>query len=300
MTGMRILDLGCGAGRDVYIASQLVGAAGSVVGVDMTVQQLDAAREVQSYHADKFGYSNVEFVQGYLEELDTIESLEPGSFDLIVSNCVLNLCTDKLAVLKACHRLLKHGGEFYFSDVYCNRRVPESLRQDPVLYGECLSGALYWNDFQNMAAKASFTDPRLVTDSPITIANPALQQTIATEAGTELQFYSATYRLWKMDDGILEPDCEDYGQAVVYRGTIPRANASWTLDKGHVFESGRAMTVCGNTYNMLYQSPALREHFTFYGDFTKHFGIFEGCGSSMPYETATTTSGGGGGGGSCC
>jgi arsenite methyltransferase len=74
---MRVIDSGCGADREVYIASQLVCAAGSVVGVDMSVQQLDAAREVQSYHADKFGYSNVEFVQGYLEELDTtIESLE--------------------------------------------------------------------------------------------------------------------------------------------------------------------------------------------------------------------------------
>jgi arsenite methyltransferase len=171
-----------------------------------------------------------------------------------------------------------------------------------VVYGECLSGALYWNDFQNRAVEASSTDPRLATDSPITIANSALQQTSATEASTALQFHSATYRLWKMDDGILEPDYAVYGQAVVYRGTIPRASALWTLDKGHVFESGRAMTVCGNTYNMLYQSPALRDHFTFYGDFSKHFGIFEGCGSSMPYETTTTTSvgGGGGGGGSCC
>jgi arsenite methyltransferase len=285
LRGLRVLDLGCGAGRDVYIASQLVGPSGAVVGIDMTVEQLDAAREYQSYHAEKFGFSNVQFLQGYLEELDGIPELQPGSFDLIVSNCVLNLCTDKFSVLQSCFNLLKPGGEMYFSDVYASRRVPESLRVDPVLWGECLSGALYWNDFENMAVRAGFDDPRLVEDAPITIANATVQATIDDSGNAGVQFYSATYRLWKLPD-VLEPACEDYGQAVVYKGTIPRAASKWKLDKGHIFEAGRMFPVCGNTWNMLTTSP-LKDHFHFYGDFTKHYGIFEGCGSSLPYDSGT-------------
>ena len=152
LTGATILDLGCGAGRDVYIASQLVGPTGHVTGIDMTEEQLATAREFQSYHAEKFGYDNTDFQKGYLESLADIESLKTGSFDVIISNCVINLCTDKKAVLKACYDLLKEGGEMYFSDVYANRRVAESLQKNPLLWGECLSGtctavdSIPWNE----------------------------------------------------------------------------------------------------------------------------------------------------------
>jgi arsenite methyltransferase len=115
LTGLAVLDLGCGAGRDVYIASQLTGPSGTVTGVDMTEEQLDTAKEFQQYHADQFGYLNTEFVTGYLESLDQLDSLKAGSFDVIISNCVINLCTDKPGVLKACYDLLKPGGEMYFS-----------------------------------------------------------------------------------------------------------------------------------------------------------------------------------------
>ena len=86
------------------------------------------------------------FLKGYLEHLDELD-LADASFDVIVSNCVINLSPDKRAVLAQAHRLLKPGGELYFSDVYADRRVPVELSNDPVLYGECLAGALYWNDF---------------------------------------------------------------------------------------------------------------------------------------------------------
>jgi arsenite methyltransferase len=123
LTGCQVLDLGCGAGRDVYIASQLVGPTGSVVGVDMTTEQLEAAQSTQAYHADKFGYANTQFEFGYLESLDQIESLKKGSFDVIISNCVINLCTDKPGVLKACYDLLKPGGEMYFSGTLYHSRI---------------------------------------------------------------------------------------------------------------------------------------------------------------------------------
>eukprot|EP00574_Skeletonema_japonicum_P009399 CAMPEP_0201727388 /NCGR_PEP_ID=MMETSP0593-20130828/12115_1 /ASSEMBLY_ACC=CAM_ASM_000672 /TAXON_ID=267983 /ORGANISM="Skeletonema japonicum, Strain CCMP2506" /LENGTH=373 /DNA_ID=CAMNT_0048219167 /DNA_START=184 /DNA_END=1305 /DNA_ORIENTATION=- len=297
--GMTILDLGCGAGRDVYIASQLVGENGRVIGVDMTAEQLKVAKETQAYHADKFGYDNVEFHEGLIEKLDDIPSLKDGSVDIIISNCVINLCPDKEAVLKSCHRLLKPGGELYFSDVYASRRVPQELREDEVLWGECLSGALYWNDFQNLSKQCGFKDPRLVEDAPITIENKKVQEKIEEMGHKNLEFYSATYRLFQLD--CLEPHCEDYGQAVIYKGTIPRFESGWSLDDHHFMEKGKVFPVCGNTYNML-KETRFEKHFDFVGDWSTHYGIFDGCGTSMPFKSSidgVSTKGGGGGGGCC-
>jgi 2-polyprenyl-3-methyl-5-hydroxy-6-metoxy-1,4-benzoquinol methylase len=313
LTGCSILDLGSGAGRDVYIASQLVGETGLVVGIDMTKEQLDVANKYKDYHKEKFGYGNVEFYEGYLEQLSTLMengTLKKNSFDVIISNCVINLCTDKEAVLRSCMDLLKPGGELYFSDVYSNRRVPKQLQEDEILWGECLSGALYWNDFQNLAKKVGFDDPRLVEDAPITIQNAKVQQGIQDLGYGALQFYSATYRLWKLPNQ-LEPACEDYGQAVIYKGTIAQTKndassaykSGWLLDKHHYFETGKIHPVCGNTYNMLHETR-LKEHFEFIGTWDTHYGIFEGCGSSIPYDVVDmSTSGKSGGkssGGGCC
>ena len=150
LEGTSVLDLGCGAGRDVYTLSRLVGSEGQVVGVDMTVEQLAVARKYRDWHADRFGYpaSNVEFIEGTLEKLSEC-GLGDNRFDVIVSNCVINLVTDKQAVMEQAWQLLKPGGEIYFADIYADRRVPEALTTDPVLYGECLSGALYWKDFHS-------------------------------------------------------------------------------------------------------------------------------------------------------
>jgi arsenite methyltransferase len=274
LEGCRILDLGSGSGRDVYALAQLVGANGQVVGVDMTAEQLAVAENYRAYHAEAFGFDNVIFKQGYIEKLDEL-GLESGSFDVIVSNCVINLSPDKDAVLREVHRLLKPGGEFYFSDVYADRRVPDAVRNDPVLYGECLGGALYWNDFISLAKRHDFTDPRLVEDKPLDITDAKL----AGRAGN-IRFFSATYRLFKLDG--LEPACEDYGQAVIYRGTIPDYPHRFILDNHHGMEAGRVFPVCGNTWHMLHDSR-FRDHFEFIGDFSQHYGIFAGCGSDMPF-----------------
>src|SRR3546814_657653 len=170
LEGARVLDLGCGSGRDVYALAQLVGETGEVVGIDMTREQLAVAEAYRDHHADVFGFDNVRFIEGYIERLDE-SGLEGDSFDVIVSNCVLNLSPDKDAVLAGAHRLLKDGGEFYFSDVYADRRVSDEARQDPVLYGECLGGALYWNDFLRLALRNGFPDPRLVEDRKSTRLN---------------------------------------------------------------------------------------------------------------------------------
>ncbi len=279
LAGCRILDLGSGSGRDAYLLSQLVGPTGSIVGVDMTTEQLAIARQYTDFHAQQFGFANVSFLNGTIEHLEDL-GLEPESFDVIISNCVLNLSTDKNAVLQGVHRLLKPGGEFYFADVYTDRRLPEAVRRHPVLYGECLGGALYWNDFLRIAKTAGFLDPRLVNDRPIGITDPELAPLVG---GT--RFYSATYRLFKINE--LEDACEDHGQAVIYRGTIPEHPDRFRLDQHHDLETGRTFAVCGNTYRMLHQSR-FQEHFVFIGDFSRHFGLFPGCGSTSPFNPAAT------------
>ena len=137
LKGLRVLDLGSGSGRDCYILSQLVGESGSVVGVDMTEEQLAVANKYVDYHVEQFGYkkSNVKFLKGNMEKLEEL-NLEPASFDLIISNCVINLATDKEKVLRDAYALLKPGGEMYFSDVYSDRRISKELQADPVLWGE--------------------------------------------------------------------------------------------------------------------------------------------------------------------
>ena len=275
LQGCRVLDLGCGSGRDVYALAQLVGPTGEVVGVDMTDEQLAIAEKHRGHHAQVFGFDNVKFLHGYIERLEDL-NLEPGSFDVIVSNCVVNLSPDKDAVMRGVHRLLKKGGEFFFSDVYADRRVPDAVRNDSVLYGECLGGALYWNDFLRLSHQHGFADPRLVTDRPLEITDPALAPRVGN-----LRFYSATYRLFKIDG--LETACEDYGQAVVYRGSIADQPDRFVLDKHHHIETGRVFPVCGNTWRMLHDTR-FAAHFDFIGDFSRHYGIFAGCGSNLPFD----------------
>ena len=294
LDGMRILDLGCGSGRDVYLLSALVGEAGEVVGVDMTDEQLAVARAHVDYHREQFGFArpNVQFLKGYIEELDQL-GLDAASFDIVVSNCVINLSTDKAKVIGDVKRLLKPGGEFYFSDVYADRRVPRALTRDPVLYGECLSGALYWNDFENLARRCGFGDPRLVESRRLTVDNPAIEARLGN-----LRFYSATYRLFNID--ALEPACEDYGQAVVYKGTLADSPDAFVLDDHHVIETGRVFPVCGNTWHMLADSRFAR-HFDFIGNFDTHYGIFDGCGTRLPFaETPAEQSAAPAASGGCC
>lgn len=275
LAGRRVLDLGCGAGRDVYALAQLVGPGGAVVGVDMTPEQLALARARQDWHAEKFGCANVRFIEGDIENLDALD-LQPESFDVIVSNCVVNLVADKEGLFRAAHGLLRPGGEFYFADIYADRRLGEALRNDPQAQRECLGGALYWNDFLHMARHAGFLDPRLVTDRPVAIKNEVLREKFGSA-----RFHSATYRLFKIDG--LEPACEDYGQAVVYKGGLEHSETVFALDAHHVIEKGRVFPVCGNTWRILKESR-FAPWFDFIGDGSTHYGIFPGCGLASPFS----------------
>lgn len=266
--GCRVLDLGCGSGRDVYLVSHLVGEHGTVVGVDMTPEQLAVANAHVDYHREKWGYqrSNVRFIQGDIERLDELD-LPDGHFDVIISNCVINLASNKRAVLEQAYRLLKPGGEMYFSDIYCNRRIPAQLQQDPVLWGECLAGALYTNDFENLARATGFADPRVVEAEALELTH--------TEVADKLRgfvFQSVTYRLFKHAE--LEPGNEDYGQTATYRGTIPHCADAFVLDQQQHFARGEQRRVAGNSYRMIAASR-FAEHFILEGDFSTHLGAFQ-------------------------
>jgi len=157
----------------------------------------------------------------------------------------------------------------YFSDVYADRRVPEEISKDPVLRGECLGGALYYKDFERIARKVGFTDPRIVSKRPIDINNKEIQNLVGN-----IDFSSITYRLWKLKG--LEDACEDYGHIAVYTGQIPDSPFKFELDNKHTFYKSKPERICGNTALMLSQTR-FKEYFQVLGSFKKHFGAFEDC-----------------------
>lgn len=263
--GATALDLGSGTGRDVYVLSQLVGEEGFVHGIDMTDEQLAVARDTIAWHTERFGYDkpNVAFHQGYIEDLSTV-NIADSSVDVVVSNCVVNLSPRKDLVMAEVARILKDGGEFYFSDVFCDRRLPSDVANDPVLHAECLGGAMYRFDFEELARRSGFLDPRVVEEAPITIQNAEIEALVGAAT-----FTSVTYRLFKLPS--LEGQCEDYGQVATYKGGIPGAETVFWLDDHHAFEAGRPERVCGNTADMLTRTR-FAAFFDVVGDMSTHFG----------------------------
>ena len=294
LTGRTVLDLGSGSGRDAYLLSQLVGPTGQVIGVDMTEEQLAIANRYLDHHAKAFGFANVRFEHGYIEDLASA-GIADNSVDLVVSNCVINLSPMKDRVFREIFRVLKPGGELYFSDVYADRRIPEALRADPVIHGECLGGALYGEDFRRLMADAGCADLRVVERHPLTVENPELQARLGL-----IGFESITVRAFKLP---LEDRCEDYGQVATYLGTVPECPHFFELDDHHLLETGRPMLVCGNTADMLSQTHYAR-HFRVLGDKSTHFGIFAACDSTHEHDhdqsPAETSDPSACSGGSCC
>lgn len=284
LQGCTVLDLGCGTGRDAYLLSRLVGEGGQVIGVDMTLEQLDVARRHQAWQAERYGHarSNVRFVEGYIEDLAAC-GIADSSVDVVVSNCVLNLAPDKARVFAEIFRVLKPGGELYFSDVFADRRIPGALRSDPVLLGECLGGALYVEDFRRVMAGVGCADARVVSRAPIPLLDPSIEAKLGM-----VRFESITVRAFKL---VLEDRCEDYGQLATYRGSLAQAPHAFDLDDHHRFETGRPLRVCGNTFDML-ASTRYARHFELIGDKRTHFGLFD-C---APAAVATSSAMGGG----CC
>jgi arsenite methyltransferase len=146
--GMTVLDLGSGAGFDAFLTWKQVGPTGRVIGVDMTDDMLARAKQ----NAENLGATNVEFRKGYIEKLP----VEDASVDYIISNCVINLSSDKPAVFKEMFRVLKPGGRFAVSDIVLLKELPEQLKNDVAAYVGCISGANYLHDYVRLILEAGF------------------------------------------------------------------------------------------------------------------------------------------------
>ena len=146
--GQHVLDLGSGAGNDCFVARSVVGDPGKVVGIDFSEEMIRKAIK----NTRKLGYKNVEFLQGDIEQMP----LEDNMFDVVLSNCVLNLVPDKNAAFAEIMRVLKHGGHFCVSDVVIKGELPDKLKNDAEMYAGCVSGAMQMDDYIDVIKNTGF------------------------------------------------------------------------------------------------------------------------------------------------
>ncbi|XP_075697196.1 arsenite methyltransferase-like [Rhinoderma darwinii] len=248
----RILDLGSGSGRDCYILSKLVGPKGHVTGVDMTDEQLELSRKYIDYHMQKFGFQqpNVSFTKGYIENMKEAD-LQDETFDVAVSNCVINLCPDKKAVLSEVYRVLKNGGEMFFSDMYINKTLTEELKKNKMVWGEGIGGALLWKDLFQFAEEIGFSPPRLVTSRDITF-NKELEDVVG-----DYRLASATFRLFKLPEDAKKEKC-----LAIYNGGVTGYENEMQFDANFSFKEGQAVEVDEELCGILKVSR-FTNHFSF-------------------------------------
>ena len=182
-----VLDLGSGAGKDVFLAAQKVGDAGRVIGVDMTPDMLALARKNAVKFFTTTGLANVEFREGIIEELP----VEDGSVDAVISNCVINLSTDKPQVFREVFRVLKPGGRMIVSDIVLNHPLPESARKDADLYAGCIAGALLRDDYLKAVSDAGFSRVEVLSDHTYNTGQ-ACEDPVTGSAAEDLSGFAAS------------------------------------------------------------------------------------------------------------
>lgn len=274
--GETVLDLGSGTGKICFIAAQVVGPKGRVIGVDMTDEMLEVARRNAPIVAERIGYANVEFRKGRIQDLAlNLELLdrrlrsEPltgtdawlhaerlttelrkehalvadNSADVVISNCVLNLVdpTSKPRLFDEIFRVLRLGGRAIISDIVSDEIVPETLQRDPELWSGCISGALTETSFLEAFERAGFYGIELVKRDA---------QPWRTVQGIE--FRSVTVRAFKGKQG----PCFERKQAVIYKGPFKEV----VDDDGHRLRRGARQAVCDKTFQLYAKAP-YREHF---------------------------------------
>jgi len=156
--GETVLDLGAGAGIDVFLAANKVGKHGRVIGVDMTEDMVAKGSLLSKQH----GYGNVEFRLGYIEHLP----VDSGSVDVVMSNCVINLTPDKLASFKEIHRVLKPGGRILIADLVTAGELPPDVRASAAAWADCLAGAMAKEAYLETIRRAGFAEVTVVSESP--------------------------------------------------------------------------------------------------------------------------------------
>ncbi|NDV21300.1 DUF5714 domain-containing protein [Desulfovibrio sp. JC022] len=208
-----VVDLGCGRGIECFIAAKMVGPKGKVTGIDMLDPMLDHAREGQAAVAESLGYDNMDFRKGYLESLP----LDEGTADLLLSNCVLNLSTDKRRTFAEMFRVLKPGGRLTISDVVCETEPGPEIRNDDTLHGECIAGAQTQKNLCGLLEESGFESLIMIKRFPY-----------RTVGGH--QFFSLTFSARKPDEGNTVK--------AVYRGPLATAVTSGgtMLSPGNVAE----------------------------------------------------------------
>ena len=269
--GDTVLDLGSGGGKLCYIASQLVGAEGQVIGVDCNETMLALARQYQSEVAEKIGYSNVSFRAGMIQNLQldlerysaeretiaatglagileerTLEQrlsretplVASESVDCVVSNCVLNLVQpqDRKQLFQEVFRVLKVGGRAAISAIVADEDVPDSMQNHPTLWSGCISGAWREDEFLAEFERAGFQGMKIAK---------RVEEPWQTVEGIE--FRSVTVVAYKPDPS----ECFERNQAVIYKGPFKQI----TDDDGHTYYRGQRMAVCDKTFQTLIKEP---------------------------------------------
>ncbi len=277
-SGDTVLDLGSGTGKICFIASQVVGPEGKVIGVDMTDAMLEVAERNAPVVAETIGFFNCEFRKGRIQDLaldlNLLESelknspvsdanawlemesvaeklrkeqtmIPDNSIDVVVSNCVLNLVEPQLKpqLFAEIFRVLKKGGRAVISDIVADEPVPEHLQQDDHLWSGCISGALTEDEFARAFEDAGFYGIEFVKFE---------SEPWQTVEGIE--FRSVTERAWKGKQG----PCLERNQAVIYQGPFKKV----LDDDGHAMERGKRYAVCDKTYQ-IYQNDPYRSSFQF-------------------------------------
>src|SRR6266542_1059842 len=276
--GEAVLDLGSGTGKICFIAAQIVGPKGKVIGVDMTDEMLEVARRNAPTVAERLGYANVEFRKGRIQdlaldlerlddelkkhpisdatsflaadevaqELRVRQPLVAGeSIDAVISNCVLNLVEpkSKRQLFEEIFRVLRKGGRAVISDIVSDEPVPEHLQNDPELWSGCISGALTEDGFLQAFAEAGFYGMQIVT------RHEGPWRTIEG-----IEFRSVTVAAYQGKQG----PCFDRKQAVIYLGPFKEV----LDDDNHRLERGRRHAVCDKTYQLFKKEP-YRQFFAF-------------------------------------
>jgi len=284
LPGDTVLDLGSGTGKICFIASQVVGPQGKVIGVDMLDDMLEVARRNAPIVAENICYANVEFRKGRIQDLALdLEALDAelrknpisdassylaaddlandlrikqplvvsDSIDAVVSNCVLNLVENRLKkqLFGEIFRVLKKGGRAVISDIVSDEEVPAHLHDDPKLWSGCISGAYTEEGFLKAFEEAGFHGIEILKRD----GEP--WQTVEG-----IEFRSVTVRAWKGKQG----PCFERNQAVIYNGPFLKI----LDDDGHAMERGKRYAVCDKTYNLYKKSP-YSAHFSFIDPLTE-------------------------------
>ena len=226
-----VVDLGSGAGIDCFIAARKTGADGKVIGVDMTDEMLRVANDSKGAVSGNLGYENVEFRKGFLEDIP----VESKSVELITSNCVINLSPDKRRVFSEMWRALRDHGRIVVSDIVSDREMPEHMKSDQKLLGECIAGSLSENRFLSYLEQSGFYG--------IEVLGRTYWKSIEN-----IDFYSVTVRGYKFEK---TQGCVYIGQYAVYKGPFKVV----IDEEGHVFTRNQPFEICTDTAKKLSREP---------------------------------------------